>query len=109
MSITPPTPFSAPRHLHPVPGDGVEAPAALLSGPGRSRDAAPRWRWVRLRLDGGWRDGRVERWSLAPGQEQWTVLVRWGPDKFDWGWYLYSPDTIRQAPAPPDGAGPAAW
>jgi len=80
-----------------------------MSGPGRSWDAEPRWRWVEIRLGGEWRPGRVERWRLHQGSTCWVALVRWGPETLSWGWYLYSPDTVRQGPQPLAASGAAAW
>lgn len=92
------TPYS--RHHHPPyqPGDAEQAPPDLMAGPSQSRDATPRWPWVEIRIGGRWLPGRAELWRQHQGLPQWVVLVRWGPGTVDWAWYLYSPDTIRQAP-----------
>ncbi|MFE0463084.1 hypothetical protein ACFW1A_27900 [Kitasatospora sp. NPDC058965] len=90
-------------------GDAVAAPAELLSGPGRSWDAEPRWRWVEIRLGGEWRAGQVQRWRLHQGSVRWVALVRWGPRPLDRGWYLCSPDTVRQVPAPAAAPDRATW
>ncbi|MFI9788526.1 hypothetical protein ACIHEI_34180 [Kitasatospora sp. NPDC051984] len=107
--MTTAVPFSTPRHANPLPGDAVEAPASLMSGPGRSWQTEPRWRWVEIRLGGQWLPGRVERWRLHQGSPQWVALVRWGPDLLAWAWYLYDPETIRQVPEPAPGSGPTTW
>ncbi|MET8630286.1 hypothetical protein ABZW30_42380 [Kitasatospora sp. NPDC004669] len=109
--MTSAVPFSRP-HGHPDhrPGDAERAPRALMSGPGRSWDTEPRWRWVQIRLGGQWRPGRVERWRLHHGSTTWVALVRWGPGPDAWGWYLHHPHAIRQAPEPADfHDGPASW
>ncbi|MFI6448539.1 hypothetical protein [Kitasatospora sp. NPDC050543] len=99
--------FSRRQHPDYVPGDAVRAPRELMSGPGRSWDAEPRWRWVEIRIGGKWRPGQVERWRLHQGSTAWVALVRWGPETLSWGWYLYSADTVRQAPRPADMSGAA--
>jgi len=107
--VTAAVPFSRRPHPDHQPGDAVRAPRELMSGPGRSWDAEPRWRWVEIRLGGEWRPGRVERWRLHQGSTCWVALVRWGPETLSWGWYLYSPDTVRQGPQPLAASGAAAW
>ncbi|MGW2255751.1 hypothetical protein ACWCXH_37220 [Kitasatospora sp. NPDC001660] len=97
------------RHPEHRPGDAVRAPRGLMSGPGRSWGAEPRWRWVQIRIGGRWRPGRLECWRLHQGSTTWVALVRWSPDPDAWGWYLHHPDTIRQCPAPAGPDGPAAW
>ncbi|WP_354637763.1 hypothetical protein [Kitasatospora camelliae] len=80
-------------------GDAVPAPAALLAGPGRTWVAEPRWRRVEIRIAGEWRPGRIERWRLRQGSMHWVARVRWGPGARDQGWYLYTPDALRQLSA----------
>ncbi|MGK4586150.1 hypothetical protein [Kitasatospora sp. HPMI-4] len=101
--VTPAVPFSRPHRPDLLPGDAVYAPRDLMSGPGRSWDAEPRWRWVEIRIAGEWRPGRVERWRLHQGSTRWVALVRWGDGLLDWGWYLYSSATIHPVPTPPTG------
>ncbi|GAA2817662.1 hypothetical protein GCM10010441_47740 [Kitasatospora paracochleata] len=50
--VTSAVPVFRPRHPEQQPGDAVRAPVELKAGPGRSRDALPRWRWVEIRLGG---------------------------------------------------------
>jgi hypothetical protein len=97
MAPAPPTPYS--RHHHPayIPGDAEQAPPERMAGPARCRDMVPRHPAVQIRIGGRWIPGRIERWRQHEGIPGWVVLVRWGTGIVDWAWYLYSPDTIRQA------------
>jgi hypothetical protein len=80
----------------------VRAPAELLSGPGRSWAAEPRWRRVEIRLGGRWRPAVLERWRLHQGSMRWVALVRWGTGRGERAWVLHEPATVRQAPRPAD-------
>jgi hypothetical protein len=71
-----------------------------MSGPGRTWDTEPRWRWVEIRVGGRWQPGQVERWHLCQGSTRWMALISWGPDGRVRGWYLYDPATVRRTPRP---------
>ncbi|MGW4651825.1 hypothetical protein [Kitasatospora sp. NPDC004289] len=102
-------PYCRPHHPSYVEGDAEQPPPELMSGPGRSRHAQPRWRWVRIRIGGRWLPGRVDSWRLHEGSSGWVVSVRWGPDIMSWGWYWYDPAAIEPTPQPTDPGGPASW
>ncbi|MFD9124061.1 hypothetical protein [Kitasatospora sp. NPDC059571] len=106
--MTSAVPLPRPHRPEPAPGDAVRAPRELMSGPGRSWDAEPRWSSVEIRIGGLWRPARLERWRIHQHHRQWVALVRWGPDTQDWGWFLYETQTLRQAPRrTPAGTGRA--
>ncbi len=105
--VTSDVPFSRPHRPDLRPGDVAYAPRELMSGPGRSWDAEPRWRWARIRLGGRWRPVVVERWRLHQGSTRWAALVRWDQGPTDWAWILYEPATVRRAPRPTTDNAPA--
>ncbi|MCU7820664.1 hypothetical protein [Kitasatospora sp. DSM 101779] len=98
--MTADVPFSRAARPPTVPGDVVFAPQAMMSGPGPCRDVAPRWRWVQIRLGGGWRAAELTTWRRHHGSTAWVALVRWGCGAADWGWVLYDPAALQPAPEP---------
>lgn len=61
----------------------------------------PRASRIRIRIDGVWRAGHIQRWARLP--DGWAVWLSWQEDPehptlpWRWGWYRYDPEAIRPA------------
>ncbi|MFJ2193098.1 hypothetical protein ACIOJE_35015 [Kitasatospora sp. NPDC087861] len=101
------SPFSS-DSSGPASGDARSAPRELMTLPGVSRDIR-RWRLVRIRLDGQWRNAMLTVWRRPPGGAVWVAHVCWGPEATlppAWGWFLHTP-ALEPLPEPGEN-GPVA-
>lgn len=90
----------------PIFDDHLMPDAELIPMPPRSAPRfEPRASSIRIRIDGVWYDGYVQRWARLP--DGWAVWLRYQADPEHptvapvWGWFRYDPETIRTAPASP--------
>ncbi|MEY9848278.1 hypothetical protein ABH940_005379 [Streptacidiphilus sp. BW17] len=75
----------------------MPAPAALLTGPGRTWPAEAHWARAQIRVGGQWRSARIERWRLRLGSLRWSAEVTWQDEegRAVSGWYLCHPAGLR--------------